>query len=189
MSNSAIDAILQTHRTTHRDLLKAAETLTDDQIRWSPGTTAPSIGFHIWHVARWADHRAVEIGKSTGSRDTASSIWEAEGLAAKWGFIPDRLGRYQTGMGMDDPQSAALPLPPADVLLAYARRALAAEDDACGALTDGGFNVDRVRSPGEQGGPSTLGELVLSSLRHENRHLGMIEALKGAMGMRGTATA
>jgi hypothetical protein len=34
----------------------------------------------------------------------------------------------------------------------------------------------------------TVANWILGGIRHDSRHLGMIEALKGAMGMRGTAT-
>jgi len=33
-----------------------------------------------------------------------------------------------------------------------------------------------------------MGAWIVTSLRHEARHLGMIEALKGAAGLRGTVT-
>ena len=35
---------------------------------------------------------------------------------------------------------------------------------------------------------TSIGTVVMSHLTHANRHLGMIEALKGMLGVRGTAT-
>ena len=53
-------------------------------------------------------------------------IWEAEGLAARWGFDSARLGYAETGMLMDDDAAGRLPLPSKDALLDYARRTFAA---------------------------------------------------------------
>ena len=39
----------------HRALLKFAEGLTDEQLARQPSPAAPPIGWHIFHVARWAD--------------------------------------------------------------------------------------------------------------------------------------
>jgi hypothetical protein len=40
-------------------------------------------------------------------------------------------------------------------------------------------------SPSEYG---SVANWILGGIRHDSRHLGMIEALKGAVGLRGTAT-
>jgi hypothetical protein len=45
--------------------------------------------------------------------------------------------------------------------------------------------VPWIKSPAGYG---TVGSWVVISIRHESRHLGMIEALKGAAGLRGTVT-
>jgi uncharacterized damage-inducible protein DinB len=39
----------------HASLISTTEELDDDLVREHPGARAPSIGFHLWHMARWAD--------------------------------------------------------------------------------------------------------------------------------------
>jgi hypothetical protein len=38
------------------------------------------------------------------------------------------------------------------------------------------------------GDDTTIGDVILNHLSHADRHLGMIEALRGVLGERGTAT-
>ena len=38
------------------------------------------------------------------------------------------------------------------------------------------------------GDTETIGDVILNHLSHADRHLGMIEALRGVLGERGTAT-
>jgi hypothetical protein len=96
-------------------------------------------------------------------------------------------------MGMDEAASAELPLPPKAELVAYATRAFASADRAVREVRDDDLACDAEfdpatvpwASPSEYG---SVAEWILSGIRHDSRHLGMIEALKGAVGLRGTAT-
>ncbi len=38
------------------------------------------------------------------------------------------------------------------------------------------------------GGESTYGDVILTSVTHDNRHLGEMEYIKGLMGRKGTVT-
>jgi hypothetical protein len=124
---------------------------------------------------------------------TSSEIWMREALSAKWGFPAGRLGSAETGRGMDEDTSAELPLPPKDELVAYATRAFDAADRAVKEVRDDDlarsaeFDPATVpwASPSEYG---TVADWILGGIRHDSRHLGMIEALKGVAGLRGTAT-
>lgn len=112
-------------------------------------------------------------------------IWEIERLADKWSLEAFDLGGDATGMGMADEVSAALRLPAKDPLLDYARRAFEAMNCSVEAADDDQLREDCIDLYGRQ---TSVGAAVLSHLAHVNRHLGMIEALRGVRGLRGAAT-
>jgi len=190
------DTIADVYALGHRNVLAAVKELGEDQMRWRP-PRSNSIAFNLWHIARWADHMQSVVGALTpGLRErlgTSGEIWTRETLSAKWGFPATGLGSAETGMGMDEDASAELPLPPKDELVAYATRAFAAADRAVKEVRDDdlarGAEFDPASvpwaSPAEYG---TVAAWILGGIRHDSRHLGMIEALKGAVGLRGTAT-
>ncbi len=89
-------------------------------------------------------------------------------------------------MGLDDDASAALSLPGKDEVASYAREAFAAAEDVFGSVDD-----DELLLPTadfyDEGGWVVL-EHFGWHLTHASRHLGMIEGLKGVLGVEGTAT-
>ena len=95
-------------------------------------------------------------------------------------------GADEGGWGLNDDASAALPLPGRAEILAYAVSAFAAAVEAFSSLRDdellartGNFYDDD---------PWTVLDHFGWYTGHSSRHLGMIEALKGLLGMRGTVT-
>ncbi len=174
---------------THQIALGLTEKLSEEHLHWRPNLHAPSAGFHLWHIARWADrlqaglpHMTAELHHRLGH---AVEIWEAEGMAEKWGMGGIALGPNNTGMEMGDEMSAQMKLPEKGVLTDYARRAFAAADRSVEAVDDAQFIA---RGPDLYGRESAVGDTLVAHLRHVNRHIGMIEALVGVQGMRGTAT-
>jgi hypothetical protein len=183
MADSIMDHIAEYYRSRHALVLKLVGTLDERQLRWRPNRTTPSIAFHVWHLARWADYLQEMISATCGQ------IWEHEALAARWGFDGSSLGFAETGTGMTDDVSTSLPMPAKDVLLDYAHRAFAAADEAVGAIADEQFHrriQDRHEAEWKE---MAAGEAVLNWLVHDSRHLGMIECMLGAQGLHGTATA
>jgi DinB family protein len=190
------DEIADMYALGHRDVLHAIAELSEDQMRWRP-PRSNSIAFNVWHIARWADHMHSVLATLTpGLRERIGSspeIWTRDQLPAKWGFPASGLGAAQTGMGMDEDASARLPLPPKDALVAYAKGAFEAADRAIKNVQDDDltraaeFEPAQVpwAAPSEYG---TVANWILGGIRHDSRHLGMIEALKGAVGLKGTAT-
>ena len=175
-----IEAIVFNYQRTHELAIGAVSELSDDQLKWRPNLTAPSIGFHIWHMARWADD-LFETIKGPGSQ-----IWEREGVAEAWGLIASDLGQAETGAGMGDDMSANLGLPARDEVLDYVRRAFSAADEAVSSLSESSFQrLSYSRGHGEE---QPLGYIVVRAIAHNNRHLGIMEALRGLLGMPGTAT-
>ena len=68
------------------------------------------------------------------------------------------------------------------MLFDYARRAFGTADVAVAAVAEDG------RGRASQRPDRIVGTVIMISLTHNSRHLGMIEALRGAMGLKGSAT-
>jgi hypothetical protein len=182
MADSIMDYIAEYYRTRHKLMLKLLDGLDDQQIMWRPNRTTPSIGFHVWHLARWADYVQEMI------TDTGVQIWEKEELAAQWGFGDANLGFAETGLGMDDDVLASLPFPRKEVLLNYARRAFSKADQAVSTISDDQFHRRVQDRHGAEWKELAIGDAVLNWLVHDSRHLGMIECMVGVQGLHGTAT-
>ena len=88
-------------------------------------------------------------------------------------------------MGLGDDDAAALPLPARDTLLVYTRKSFAAIEEALRAVDKTQFDAPCKDWAGRD---TTVGGAAIHHLIHINRHLGMIEALRGILGDRGTAT-
>lgn len=173
--------IFEQYCTAQDNLLGLVEGLTDEQIRWTPNLTTPCIGFHVWHLARWADYLQ-EIINGRGTQ-----IWETQNLAAHWNLETASLGYAQTGMGMDDATAAALPIPAKPVVLDYARCAFDAAQRAVERIGDDGFYTAYEVFHKENWRDGQIGPIIATWLTHDNRHLGMIECLVGVQGTRGSA--
>ena len=183
MPESVMAEIARQYRNTHEILLDRVTGLSDEQIAWTPNTTTPSIGFHVWHLARWADYLQ-EIINGRGSQ-----LWEREGMAARWNLETASLGYAQTGMEMDDAAAMALRIPGKDILLDYARRALAAAQRAVDTIGDAEFYTVYETWHGENWRDGRIGPIISTWMTHDNRHLGMIECLVGVQGASGSADA
>ena len=105
MPETIMAEISRQYRLVHENLLALVDGLTDEQIQWIPGGTTPCVGFHVWHLARWADYLQ-EIINGRGSQ-----LWEKEEMAARWNMETAGLGYAQTGMSMDDETAMALRMP------------------------------------------------------------------------------
>jgi DinB family protein len=188
MSEPVSLMILERVQKTHRRLLEIAEDLSEAQLRWSPGTRAPSIAFHIWHMARWADRLQATLPRMTAlapGSEPVRELWEAEALAQRWGWSAGTPGYGQTGMEMSDEAAADLTLPPREMLFDYARRAFDAADRAVGAIQDQQLEQRGVDIYEHE---NSVGYVLLVHVSHASRHLGMIECLRGVQGLHGTAT-
>ena len=189
MSNLMAHELAERLAKTHAQLLEIVADLSEDQVGWRPELHAPPIGFHLWHMARWADRvqatlptMSVALGARLGA---GGEVWEINALARQWGWQNEQLGYGQTGMELSDELAAELQLPPRDVLAEYARQAFAAADRACAALDD---QLLQERGVDIYGRENSVAYVLLVHLSHAGRHLGMIEALRGVCGLRGTAT-
>ena len=114
---------LRAYKVNHKLILGLAESLTDDQILWKPDGYNNSIGFNLWHIARWSDNLIAEILKEFPDLDIgageATEIWEQESLAEKWGLPPVL---YPGGTGLSDEAVDGLTFPAKEEMIAYLRK-------------------------------------------------------------------
>ena len=175
MTRSIMTELSNRYRVNHDNLLELVGGLTDEQLAWRPNATTPSVGFHIWHLARWADYLQ-EVINGRGSQ-----LWEAEALAARWNLETHSLGYAQTGMELDEQSAAALRLPEKRQLLDYARRAFATAQEAVAQIGDPEFFKVYECFHGENWHDGQIGPILITWMTHDNRHLGMIECLIGLL--------
>jgi hypothetical protein len=185
------------YKRTQERLLKLTEDLDDDQLQRRFQSTN-SIAFNVWHCARWADHLQSILPLMTDTLKAKlaarDEIWTAERIAVRWRFPAAQLGHAETGMGMDEGVSAAMPMPSKTELLGYARRAFVAASSAVVVVDDADLALDATVAPERRPWSTspdagTVGSWILVYYEHDNRHLGMIECQRGLLGVRGSATA
>jgi len=169
-----LDLVRGKSRQARARMLTVVGDLSDEQLQWRPSPRAHSIGFTLWHTARADDNVQADL---TGK----GLEWESGGYAARWQH-PDR----GVGTGWDDEKAAALPLPPKADLLAYVQRVFDRVDAAVEAVDAEDFG--RPLRSRFMNGDSSCGDVILTCISHDNRHLGEIEYIKGLLGLRGTAT-
>lgn len=174
---------------THERLLAVIDGVDDAALFHAESKTVPSVAFHLWHIARWADILQSSLAAMTDEMRNRlgerPQIWDADKLAVAWKLPVGQLGGNDSGMGIDEELSVTMPLPARDVLLDYVRRAFEAANSACAAVDDA-----QLEASGRDlyGRDSSVGSAMLSHYGHANRHLGSIEALKGFSGTKGSAT-
>ena len=193
MPPTTLDLLRQAYASTHARALQLAARVTDAQAAWQPNATTPSMAFHLWHMARWADHlQAALPGMHPTLRQRLGDrpqLWERDRLAQHWQLPEAERGLQDTGMGLDP--NTPLALPARDALLDYVRGAFAAVEEAAAALDDDLFLALEEAQPltGDlRSEGTTIGAALVSHVLHENRHLGMLECLVGLQGQAGSAT-
>ena len=171
----------------HEEVTESIRRVDPEAARLRPSTSAPSVAFHAWHIGRWVDRQAGALSGWLGSTEPPAEIWETQRLAERWGLARLDLGQFGgTGAGVDDDASAALPLPAIAVISDYLAATFQSLESVLARIDD-----DRVlerRVVDLYGDTETIGDVILNHLSHADRHLGMIEALRGVLGERGTAT-
>ena len=175
---------------SQRNLLAAVKATDGAVLHRRPGPRAPSIAFHGWHMARWADRYQSAMPAWLGGRpraEFAPEIWVADDVVGRWGLAGIDTGDFGgTGAGLDDEASAALPLPDAPELLAYMDAAFEAFLARVTAIEDDSMlDIEVTDLYGER---STIADAIADATSHSDRHLGMIEALRGVLGDHGTVT-
>ena len=179
MTSDTLELAKQRSKMTRELVLKVIDGLSDDQLAWRPAPRAHSMGWTLWHIARCADKFAAQAAGT-------AEIWVKDGLAAKWGLPKILLGSNGVGTGVDDETAATLRPPSKDLLVDYTRRSFAAVDAMVDRLDAAGIAREEMTFYFDE--PETIGRAFVTSIAHENRHLGELEYVKGLLGLRGTAT-
>jgi hypothetical protein len=189
MVSSAVNVVSGGIARLHEQVLKLANRVSDEQLAWRLNLHTPSIAFHLWHMARWADRLQARIpdmsAEMTERLGKVAEVWEIEKLAGSWQIAVSALGYGDTGMEMSDEMAADFVLPSKSVLIGYLQRTFAALERCLDAIDTEQFMQEWTNL---YGSPGLVGESLVSHLGHISRHLGMIEALVGVQGMEGTAT-
>ncbi len=180
---STQSSILRFYRLTHERLLRLAEDLSPAQFTWSAGESLHSVAWQLWHSARWDDFFAAHLQADFGL-DPSTEIWERDGLIEKWSFAHGSIGRRDAGTGMGDAAAERMRFPEPSVVVDYARRSFAFVGSALGAIPEDRLTAVAKDDPDGD----TYLDNILIYYEHLNRHLGMIEAIRGLQGLSGTAT-
>jgi hypothetical protein len=181
---------LRGYKVNHKLVLKLADELSDEQLRWKPEGYNNSIAFNLWHIARWADNLVFEVLKEFPElgldMGDPREIWEQESLGAKWGLPPVL---NPGGTGLSDEEMEGLNFPSKEEMLTYLHKTFKRTEEFIEKLD--------AKFPGFE--PVTDAELhkKLTDIRwhlyyyllHDSRHLGMMEALKGWLTGKGSASA
>jgi len=194
MTDSSFTLVIEAYSEIHERTLAFLRKLSEEQLQWHPSPDTLSIAWHAWHLARWADHiqasfpgMTPELGHRLGA---GAQIWQAEGVAAQWGFEPAQLGWGETGMEMADDVAVRLIFPAKDRLLDYVAKAFGAAIRSVGMIDAEQFNAIEQPQDLTEGvwGESTVGDAIMEHLTHASGHLCMIECLLGLQGQSGSAS-
>jgi hypothetical protein len=182
----------------HQTLLRAGEDVSAADFARVFSVDGPPIGWHLWHIARFADKLEAKLAQVIDGEQTAE-IWYRDEVTKRWEVAPDRLGVFESGMGQahEDAQETIAQVGQ-DSILAYVRAAFEGCDSAVGKLTDADFEASFFglydyaydKETGKVWATEPRASLVADDLmfhvNHASRHLGMMEALRGLLGVAGT---
>jgi hypothetical protein len=197
MSDIVKDALGNRIQWTHAKIISLGEALTEAQFAKQPGPTSPPIGWHVWHASRWADRfqASFQIDSLEGAYQVslAAEIWKKENLAQKWGLRIERFGLLETGATMSVTAAVSIASVGKSALLGYARHVFDAAEQAISSLddkmlTESRFSIlprleinpeEKPKFSGDRN--TTVFDELLFHATHAGRHLGMMEALRGAL--------
>jgi hypothetical protein len=181
---------LRAYKRNHKLILDLTESLSDDQLHWKPSGYNNSIGFNLWHIARWSDNLVAdilkefpELGLDLGD---VREIWEQNALGEKWGLPPVL---YPGGTGLSDEAADSLVFPSKEEMLAYLRKTFTRTEEFIEKF-DARYPIsERIVDEKLHKKLSDIRWNLYYYLMHHCRHLGMMEALKGLLTGRGSAAA
>ncbi|HRJ45715.1 MAG TPA: DinB family protein [Caldilineaceae bacterium] len=182
----------------HNWLIRAGESVNNDQFVHVFSSDAPPIGWHLWHMARFADRLQAKLTQVTDGF-ASDEIWQREGVPARWNLTPGRLGVFDSGMGQTHRDAqATIAQVGQNEILAYAKSAFDASSQTLERLTDADFEktYHGILDYGYDGTTgkvwatepkeSIVAQDLVFHASHGSRHMGMMEALRGLLGTAGT---
>lgn len=182
----------------HDWLIRAGKVVSADQFGHIFSEEAPPIGWHLWHMARFADRLQAKLATvTTGSE--AAEIWYRDNISTQWGILASELGVFESGMGQSHQQAQATIVQVGQTaVIDYAQVAFEACDAAVAQLSDtdfdksfyGLFDYAYDANSGEvwasEPRESVVAQDLIFHATHGSRHMGMMEALRGLLGTAGT---
>jgi hypothetical protein len=182
--------LVHNFREGHAAALALVMELSEEQFRWRPVPGPQSIGWNLWHIAKWDDFMAEALVARTSSLlhlRPAHQIWIVRGIAGQWGWQPGQLGVLDGGTGLADDEAAALRLPAKQDVVTYAIEAFEHLEKVVTELDD---SLLPEVVPGPIIYPTdekqdTYGNNLVLWMNHGYEHLGTMEAVKGMLGLRG----
>jgi DinB family protein len=191
-SRQAFDLLAKHYRNCHKAALAMVDELSEDQFRWRPNQGPQSIGWNLWHIARWDDYLAevlLEHTPSLGHLGPPRQVWKERNLAERWDLNSVDLGLEEGGTSLTDVQAAAMTFPSKQAVTEYAAEAFGHLDAILPELDDSLLprilpTIVTEAFPTQD----SYGDNVAEMLKHTSEHLGTMEALKGMLGLRGSVT-
>jgi hypothetical protein len=180
---------LRAYKRNHKLILDLIENLNDEQINWKPDGYNNSIGFNLWHIARWSDNLVADLLQEPGidvDMGDKAEIWEQESLGEKWGLPPVM---HPGGTGLSDDIANSLTFPSKAEMLTYLQKTFLRTEEFIEKF-DARYPLSEKIDDEEL--LKKLTEIrwhVYYYLMHHCRHLGMMEALKGLLTGKGSAAA
>ncbi len=207
MNDASVQNVAGLIRWTHDRILAITQDLSDGQFAQQASPTAPPIGWHVFHIGRWADRLQASLPIDLQPADPASvprhEIWVDADLARRWEAAPDSLGWLETGAGMDIEAAVSIASIGKPTILEYAQQSFEKANVGVSQLKveqllqtrpsirphyrispTGQLQIDYA----EERLVTVLNDLLFH-ISHASRHLGMIEALRGVLfTLKGTAS-
>ena len=181
---------LRAYKVNHKLILNLTESLSDEQLLWKPSGYNNSIGFNLWHIARWSDNLIADILKEFPELGIdlgdIREIWEQESLAEKWGLPPVI---YPGGTGLSDEAADGLNFPTKDEMMAYLRKTFLRTEEFVEKFDARYPGSDIIVDEELHKKLTDMRWNLYYYLMHHCRHLGMMEALKGLLTGKGSAAA
>ena len=182
----------------HAWLMNAGNSVSADQFAQTFSDVAPPIGWHLWHMARFADRLQSKLAHITDGAQNPE-IWYRDNTCANWNLLAEDLGVFESGMGQGHAEAQATIVQVGQAAIsAYANSVFAACDETVKKLADTDFDktyhglldygYDAATGKVWATDPkeSTIGQDLIFHATHGSRHMGMMEALRGLLGTAGT---
>jgi hypothetical protein len=185
MDDKVVELLVVRMNRTHHFIEATVSDLSQEDLCLRPASTAPPIGWHIWHITRWADWFQASFPNQT-------QLWETQQLSLSLGLDDMALGPMQTGMTMSHDDAAQIPIIIGkERLIDYMKTVFALNKTVLSNVALDDLYQSResfakwdsvdgkiIRTKGKD---VTLVDDIGYHLTHANRHLGMIEGLIGAV--------
>ena len=103
---SATRLLVWNYALAHERVLKVVDDLTDAQFAKPIHPSVHSIGWQLWHTARWDDRFAEilleKLPELAQEHGAARQLWTKKSFGERWGLTAGALGLRDTGTDMKD---------------------------------------------------------------------------------------